>query len=457
MEMGTGKTKVILDEWGARVHAGDLDSLLVVAPAGAYSNWWRVDDDDPGEVQKHVDPELFGKIEMVPWISGAGKLHRKKYADLLAVGDRPRVLVVNVEALSTIKEARQLCNDFLRSGRGMMVVDESTTIKNPTAKRTEYCFELGQLAAARRIMTGLVAPRDPLDLWSQFAFLDYRILRCKSFWGYKTRYAIIQQMNYGGRKVRVVVGYRHTDELHDLIGPYSYRKLKEECLDLPPRTYMRREVPLTPDQARVYEDLRKKSTSELNEGVHITATIAIAQILRMDQVLCGHVVDELGNMHDVPDYRIDELIAVLQEHEGKAIIWTAYDRCIHKIAARLTKEFGEGKVARFWGGNRATRAADELRFKTDPACKYMVATPAAGGLGNTWVVADLVVYHSNTHDLGLREQSEARAHRDGQTRPVTYVDLVAPGTVDEKKLKCLRKKMNMAQVINGDNYREWLI
>jgi hypothetical protein len=473
MEMGTGKSKVILDEFGEREQAGDLHDLMIIAPAGAYRNWWKRDDGDPGEMQKHLSSDLDERLLVAPWISGPNKKQLAMIDYLLACRNRPRAFVVNVEALSSVKLAQKACREFLSvpERRAMLVVDESTSIKRHSTARTKQLLGykkmsggvwesipgLRDLAPVRRIATGLVAPRDPMDLWSQFAFLDPRILRQPSFYGFMKRYAVLQKIRVGGRAIEIIVGFRNIEELHELIAPYSYRCLKEDCLDLEPKVYLRREVALTETQERMYRELKANATAMLDAETHVTATAVITQILRLDQLLCGHVVDELGNIHDVPETRIDTLIDVLEEHSGKAIIWTAYDRCVRKIAARLINEYGNQSVACFWGGNRESRHEDELRFKTDAGCRFMVATPGAGGKGNTWTVATLSVYHSNTHDLEHRAQSEDRNHRDGLVGSATYVDLVAAGTIDEKKLKALRAKINMASAINGDNYREWLI
>lgn len=207
----------------------------------------------------------------------------------------------------------------------------------------------------------------------------------------------------------------------------------------------------------MYRELKEFATSAIDQGGHVTATIVVAQIIRLHQLLCGFVVDEEGNIHDVPESRTKELVRILTDHSGKAIIWTAYDHCIHRLTEALTKEFGEGSVARFWGGNRSTRAQEERRWKTDPECRWMIATPGAGGMGNTWTQANLVIYHSSTNNLEHRQQSEDRAHRDGQTQAVTYIDMISRGTVDEKIVRGLRKKIDIATLITGENYREWLI
>ena len=250
MEMGTGKSKVLLDEFGQYEDAGDLNNLLIIAPAGAYGNWARIDDDDPGEFQKHFDEELFDRLDFAQWVSGKSS-SKKDVERLLRVGNRPRALVMNAEALSSVKQAREACEAFAASGRTMVAVDESTLIKNHRSKRTKAVMKIGDLAASRRIMTGYVAPKSPLDLFSQFAFLDPRILGFTSFFGFRARYAVMRKMMFGGRKVDTVVAYKNVEELQQKIAPYSYRCLKEDCLDILPKLYTSRDVRMTPEQLRL--------------------------------------------------------------------------------------------------------------------------------------------------------------------------------------------------------------
>lgn len=457
LEMGTGKTKIVLDEWGERVVRGELDSLLVVAPAGNYRNWFEdKSEEEQSELRKHLDPELLRRTLVRAWISGMSGGKLRQLLEFAGDSRHPRVLVVNIEALSTVQKARDICEQFLRSGRAMMVIDESTTIKNPTSRRSDAVRKLGQHAAARRIVTGSPTPQSPLDLYAQFEFLDWRIIGQRSFYAFRARYAVLQKKNFGDRTVQVVVGFRDIEDLSRRIAPYSYRVLKEDCLDLPPKIYTTRDVELTKEQHRIYSELRQDAVSEFASG-HVSASMKITQLLRMHQVLCGHLVDEDGMIHQVDQNRDQALVDILSEHSGKAIVWVCYQTTLLRLRERLEKEFGAKSVACFWGGNSTTRADDELRFLQDSECRFMLSTPAAGGRGNTWVVADLVVYFANSHNLEHRVQSEDRAHRGGQTRSVTYVDLVARGTLDEKIIHALRKKIDIAAAISGDGYRDWLI
>jgi SNF2 family DNA or RNA helicase len=251
------------------------------------------------------------------------------------------------------------------------------------------------------------------------------------------------------------------------MAPHSYRKRLEECYDMPPKIYQKREVPLTDEQRRIYRELKEFATVQLSSEVHVTATMVMTQVLRLHQVLCGHVRDEQGNVHEISQNRTRELLDLLGEFDGKAVIWCSYDEDIRRVSEAIRKEYTEGgflsddwshgPVARFWGGNLRTREEEERRFKTDPTCRFMVATAAAGGRGRTWDAASLVVYYSNTPNLEHREQSEERPQNVGKMNSTLYVDLVSPETVDEKYLHALRAKIDMAAAVNGDSWRDWVV
>lgn len=451
MAMRTGKTKVTLDDFGRLELAGEVQDMLVIAPGGVYKTW-------EGAALEHFSTDLKKRIAIFVWESGAGKKAKARLKAFLAIRDQPRLFIINVEALSSVKDARETAIAFVKARKAYIAVDESTTIKNHGSKRTKFVItQLGWIAEYRRILSGLPTPKDPLDIFSQFEFLDWRILGFKSFFAFRARYAIIHKAVFGGRSVPLIKGFRDLEEIAKKIEPFSYRATLEDCYDLPPKMYSFREVEMTDEQRRVYDEMKKFATAKLEGEKHVTATIVIAQIARLHQILCGHVVDEEGNVHEIAENRTGELIALLREYDGKAIIWASYDLDIRKIVAALEKEFGEGCAARFWGGNVKTREAEEKRFQTEPECRFMVATPAAGGRGRMWAMANLVVYYSSTSDLEHRSQSEERPQAVGKMNSVAYVDLITRGTVEEKTIKSLRGKIDMATVINGDNYKEWLI
>lgn len=472
MEMGTGKSKVVLDEWGQMAMDGGPRDLLLLAPKGSIRNWYTDKGDLPAqwsELRKHVDPEFNERLVHHTWVGGGVEWSRKMHA-MMKVKDpkRPRALFVNVEALSNPKndEALKLCLEFMKRG-AHVVVDESTTIKG-NSKRTEAVLQIGAEARSKRILSGLWTPKSPLDLFFQCSFLDERILKYDNFYTFRRRYAQLKRMKVfigfvnGKEKHRTfdqVVGFQNMEELQDKVGRYSYRVLKKDCLDLEPKVYTTRDVEMTKEQKTMFKEIKHFGHAAIGDtGKFVTTDLIIKRITRELQITTGFVMDDEDHvLHEVPENKTAALLEVLSEHNGKAIIWCPWRAPLDKIVRTLSKEFGLRSVAQFHGGNTRTRGEEETRFLSDPECKYMVATQGAGMRGNTWVVADLVIYFANSYDLEQRDQSEDRAHRVGQVNRVTYVDLITQGTIENKVVQSLRKKIDLATMINREGYREWIV
>ena len=455
MAMRTRKTKVVLDDFGEMEAAGIAQDLLVIAPAGVYRTW-------EGAARADLSDDLLDRLRLYIYRSGANKSELAALDEFMKVTARfahgPRILLMNVEALSSPGRARELVQTFLsqRPGKCVVAIDESTCIMRNSA-RTKFINKfIAPLAAYKRILSGLATPRSPLDLFYQFEFLDWRILGHQSFFAFRYKYAQLKEMKFGGRRFQVVVGYRPgaAEALQALVEPHSFRVAFRPKV---PSTYSIREVTLTPEQLKAYSEIKKYATTELANHAHVTATVVIAQLCRMHQVLCGHVTDELGVEHHLPERRSAAVLEELEDYGGKAIIWFSYVCDLERVMAMLEKEYGPGSTARFYGGNLATREEEEVRFKTNPACRFMGATAGAGGKGRTWHMADLIIYYSNTDNLEHRDQSEQRTMDRDKVIGADFVDLVVPDTVDMKFLHAMRKKIVMASAINGDNWREWVV
>lgn len=470
MEMRTGKTKVVLDEYGRLEQIGRCKNLIILAPGGAYKTWVQEDTPETAGALGNLSHDLRSRLRIHLWESGSTKTKQFERSQFMRYSG-PKMLVVNIEALSRVEAARAMCVAICADGNTMVVVDESTSIKNHSAKRTKFIVEtLGPMARFRRILTGLITPRDPLDIYSQFEFLDWRILGYRSFYTFRERYAHLKEIEVDaeydeqtgekvkdGRKVTLVVGFKNQAELQAKIDPYTYRVRLRDCGDVPDEEYLMREVEWHPEQLRLYKEMRRDAVARLEEEVKVTATIVIVQMLRLHQILMGHLVDDHGNVVSVPTRRPDALLEALEEHDGKAIIWCSYDADVRRIQKALEGAYGEGSCARFWGGNRDTREDEERWFVSQDDCRFMIATPAAAKFARTWPQADLAVYYSNRDNLEDRAQSEMRNKLVGKTGKITYLDLVVPGTVDMKILKSLREKINMSGAIMKDGWRKWLI
>src|SRR5210317_1725099 len=233
MEMGTGKSKVLVDNIAMLYDKGKINAALIIAPKGVYRNWFS--QEIPNHLPSHIEHKK------VLWTALTSKTKDKEYQELFKVDYDLHILVMNDEAFST-KKGVEFASKFLSCHNTIMAIDESTTIKTPTAKRTRTIVELGKRAKYRRILTGSPVTKSPLDLYKQCEFLDPWLLEYSSYYAFRSRYATMKSANFGGRSVQIVVGYKNLGELSEKLEPFSYRCLKEDCLDLPDYTYTKRVI-----------------------------------------------------------------------------------------------------------------------------------------------------------------------------------------------------------------------
>ena len=447
MEMGTGKSKVLIDNTAILYDNGKINGVLIVAPKGIYKNWYS------SEIPTHL-PDHIEK-NMVLWQANITKQQQKYLDTLFKTGTDLHILIMNVESLST-KKGVDFAARFLNSHRTMMAIDESTTIKNPTAKRTKNIVALGKYAQYKRILTGSPVTKSPLDLYTQCEFLDPWLLDHQSFYSFRTRYAVMRKMNFGGRSVEIPVGYKNLGELSDKLKPFSDRVLKDDCLDLPKKTFMKRTVQLTPDQFKVYEQMKKEALAIMNGKMTTTAN-ALTQLMRLQQITCGHFKADDGTTQEINSNRLDELINVLGELEGKVVIWAHWQSDVRQIIKAVVKDFGNNSFVDYYGLTpQDERQQNIKRFQEDDACRFFIGTPQTGGYGITLTAASNMIYYSNGYDLEKRQQSEARIDRIGQEKPMTYIDIICEDTVDERIVKALRKKVNIASQVMGEELKAWI-
>jgi len=447
MEMGTGKTKVLIDNMSMLYDKGKIDGALIVAPKGVVKTWYEQ------EVPTHL-PDHIENVAVL-WQPNITKTQQEKLESLFEIETALHILVMNVEAFSTEKGVK-FASKFLNSHKTLMAVDESTTIKTPTAKRTKNIINLGKHARYKRILTGSPITKNPLDLYTQCEFLDPYLLDFASYYAFRNRYAEMTTMNVRGRSIQVVKEFRHLGELSESLQPFSYRVLKEDCLDLPPKIFMKRYVALTAEQKRIYDQMKEKALAVLN-GKMITTMTVLTQLMRLHQITCGHFTADDGSTQAVDNNRLNELMSILDETEGKAIIWANYQLSVGEIIQRIIKEYGEDSYVHYYGLTSQEDRQDNIRkFQNDPNCRFIIGTPQTGGYGITLTQAHTVIYYSNSYDLEKRLQSEDRAHRIGQKKTVTYIDLIAEDTVDEKIVKALRDKINVASEVLGEELKDWI-
>ena len=445
MEMGTGKSKVLIDNIAMLYNAGKINGALIIAPKGVYKNWFD------SEIPNHMPDYIEKKVGL--WRTDP---NAKELKPLFTTGAELHILIMNVEAFST-KKGVLFAHKFLSCHNALIGIDESTTIKNPNAKRTKSILSLKPLSKFRRILTGSPVTKSPLDLFSQCQFLDPWLLNQTSYYAFRTRYAVCRKINVSGRQVEIVVGYRNLGELSEKVKPFSYRVLKDDCLDLPPKTYTKRIIELSDEQKKVYKTMKEKAIAFLNGKMISTATV-ITQLMRLHQITCGHFTSDDGDVQEIKNNRIDELMDILEEMEGKAVIWAHYRYDIEKIVEAISKKYGENSVVTYYGDTSTDDRQKAITKIQDPTSqvRFIVGTPQTGGYGITLTGASTMIYYSNGYDLEKRQQSEARIDRIGQEKPMTYIDIIAEGTVDDKIVQSLRKKVNIATEVMGEELKDWI-
>jgi SNF2 family DNA or RNA helicase len=455
-EMGTGKSKMLIDTIGILFERGEIDAALIVAPKGVYKNWQR------SELPRHMPDRILEKADIIAWSPKETVGQRKELEKALAKDGRLKILVMNVEAFSTNK-GTMFAMKFCQTHQTLMAVDESTTIKNRSAQRTKSIIKVGEKSKYRRIMTGSPITKSPMDLFSQCAFLDQKLLGYSSFYAFQGRYAKTLRRSVGSHSFNQVVGYQNLEELSDKLDEFSYRVLKKDCLDLPDKVYIKRIVEMTDEQAQAYGYMKRLALAKLvkdnGDITTVTAANVLTQILRLQQICSGHVNDDDGVMTSVPSNKLAELLAAIDEVDGKVIIWSVFTEDIKKITEALNEEYGQGSAAAYYGETSADERQNIVEKFQQPnsRLRFFVGQPRTGGYGLTLTEAKTVIYYNNVYDLEVRLQSEDRAHRIGQKNNVTYIDLVTENTVEEKILKALREKIDIATLVMREEYKEWLL
>ena len=461
-EMGTGKTWIIINNIADLWAAGNVDSVLVLAPDGVHTNWVLK------EIPKHM-PDWV-RMRCAAWSSTAKRKDKQALENLFSVpyDGEVRILTMNWEALQT-KRGFEFAEKFSKASiRLMIVCDESDAIKNPSAARTKALLKLKPYSAYRRIMTGTPINNAPFDAFAQFNFLDESILQTTSFYAFKAEYAQMLQpgdrlldaikQKAGTRFTPQVVArdndgkpiYRNLDRLAKLIDPYCFRVLKKDCLDLPDKIYKTIYFDLTKEQNAIYKKAKEECRLVVADNTE-TSFNKLVSLMKLAQITSGYYTHEFSDgpvriegKNPKLNLLIDRVKKIIESGE-KIIIWAKYRVEISDIVSLLI-ENGIAHVEYHGGVGKEGRVCAIDRFQTGDA-QVFVGNQQAGGTGITLTAASYMIYFSNNFSLRDRLQSEDRAHRIGQTKNVTYINLAAKGTIDEVIIDALAKKKNIADQI----------
>jgi len=341
LEMGLGKSKVLLDNAALLFEADKINALLIITPKGNLRNW------DKNEIPKHLPDRIDKKV--VVWQPNHTKKWQQEYSELVLEehSDRLEILTMNVEAFSTEKGLK-FARAFVLNHETMIAVDESTLIKNPQAKRTKSLLGLSREAPYKRILTGFPVTKTPLDLYAQCAFLNPLLLGFKSYYAFKARYAITRMRRMGHNSFQEVVGYHRMDELQGMLKEFSARWTKDKCLDLPEKVYMQRSIELSDEQKKAYTQMKKEALMVLADEVYTTQTV-LTQLMRLQQIVAGSLRSPSGEVQVLKNNRIGETLNVLEEISGKAVVFAVFQTDIEQLVKKIAEVYGDDSVASYYG------------------------------------------------------------------------------------------------------------
>ena len=442
MEMGTGKTKVAIDNANYLYEQKEINDVIVIAPNSVYTNW-----------EKEILVHSKNKPDIFIWKQhNLNKLKKYQYKKFF-------FLLMNVESLSRTDGtgAKFLKQHLINRGKNtLLIIDESTTIKNKGAQRTKVLCNLGQYAKYRRILTGSPVTKSPLDLYTQCEFLSKECLGFTSYYTFRNRYAIMKEIFVNGYAQKFPIKYINIPELEQKLKGFSFRCTKKECLDLPDKVMTTRYIEMSAEQQKIYNKLKKEARAII-EDKEVSFSNKLTEIIKLHQVTCGFTKTNEGEVISFgSNKKLAELKSILEETSEKSIIWANYIFNIKEITKMLEETYGKESVVSLYGEvSIEDRASAVRKFQEDPRCRFLVGNPSVGGYGLTLTAAGNVIYFSNSYNLEHREQSEDRAHRIGQEKFVNYIDLVVPKTIDELILKSLKSKKALSKEILGDNLKEY--
>lgn len=423
-EMGLGKTLIILEQ--LRRIGAEAFPALIICPLSAVSVWTR-------------ESEKFG--------------YPFKFAELTGTYDRrERSLFEPADVYTVNYEGLRVINNLLpKRGFKTMILDEVHRCKDPGSQQTRIALELSRTVQRRYILTGTPVAKSPEDIWTQFQIIAPGVLG--NYYAFRARYVEYksQMIRVKGslREIRKPVRFKNSKELAERIKPFSLRRTKAECLDLPPKIYKVIPCPMSPEQTKHYHALRVSLKTMLEEKQLCVPSIT-SQIQKMQQVCQGFIYGENKKAITFPSGKLDMLKDILKDIvKDKTIIFTWYQADEIRLSDELSKEY---RVLSY-NGNPTERAALEKEFQesTEP-CIFLAQIERAKE-SITLTAASHVIYYGNTYNYVSRVQSEDRAHRKGQTKSVIYYDLVCPHTVEENILHALKTKGTLANAVTQDSVR----
>jgi SNF2 family DNA or RNA helicase len=426
MEMGLGKTATILAEYATLLQQGLVDNLLVICPNSLKTVWLD-------EMDKVGFPESVQRFAS----DNSGSYMSFDY-------DKPTVVVMNYERCIT-NGSNPFMMKFLLQHRTMLVIDESTQIKNPQARRTRVLINASKIAAFVRLLSGQPIVQGPHDLWSQFRCLG----ECSGMNYYVFRNTFCQMGGFLGKQI-MGPKKEKVGELNALLNRVSFRAKKDDWLDLPKQIYTTRHVTMTKEQQKHYNHM-KKFLITMIANKEIDAQMVITQMIKLQQISSGFLIDAEHRVHAIPggNPKLEILDEIMDEATGKVLIFTHFRESTRSIREHLNR-FNPALIE----GGMAPEVIRGQRDKFEHCAdsRVMVCQVQSSKYGLTLLGGPgedrcaTTVFYENSFSLDSRIQAEARNHRIGQDKPVLYIDLPA-SDIERVVVKALHKKQDVATAI----------
>jgi hypothetical protein len=459
LEMGLGKSRIVVDAACQLYETKQIDALLVICPANVRSVW------------SDTDPVLG---EFVKWVWDGVPYDLREYHSRKPLPFRVKGLSVVVSNPDFVRRPERLAPLLLWASqrRTMLVVDESWQYQNYRAAQTKALVKLGRVCQRVYLLNGTLG--NPEQVASQLQILPTQIFPTRNYWSWRARYCRL-----GGYRSKEIVGYQNMEEFNRVTAPFVIRRETRDCLNLPPTHHTQIEARLTPATWAHYTALRDELVTWLSKHEVCTAEQAGVRVLRLAQITAGFLggVQGMGDLLDTPTpttsgireigrEKLDALLEWLERHwsKDKALIFTRFRADVERTALALQSVYPSMRIQRLYGGQAAEdreRAKRLLAPGGDPSAGIVVGNAASGGAGLNFAATNLCVFLANDFSLKTRLQAEGRVDRPGQTRPVTYLDVIATGpngepTVDRTIVRALRKKQDLSE-LTASAWREALM
>lgn len=453
-EMGTGKTKLMIDAQCYLNEQKIIEAVIVVCPNSVKMNY--------------ANPEA-GQLVTHGW----GNLHHQIYMIKTGMKFHPvenfpkgimHWIIVNYESVWRVKTEAWL-KAFMQRFNTTMVLDESHKIKDYTSAQAKGCHRLAPFAKRRVIMSGTLVTTNPLNYWSQFKFLDVNILGFKTYTNMRIEHAemvekTVKPNTPQERTFKIDVGYKNTDNILKKIAPFYRRVEKKDCLDLPPKVYKSYEVEMTAEQVELYNSMKTKMVAEYL-GMKFKAPIALTKLIRLLQISSGYISQDNVVQYLKSSPKVNLAVDLLDNHDGKSVVFFREHAELKMLVdALLAKNIPfttfHGKMS------TEDREASKEEFQKGDKFKVSLTQVAAGGIGIDYTAADLALYISNSNQWVHRKQSEDRLHRPGQYKSCLYVDVLSTNegkqTFDHQVLMALKNTENLVDLVvkNQDDLEEFL-